>query len=166
MQTLSAIVGSMLIASAAQGATTFAAEPSFSERTKPVAVHRLVPMRVAEVANEVESLPSGVTVRHLRRGTGAAPKVSSSVRVHYRGTLKDGREFDSSFKRGEPITFPLGGVISCWTQALQSMQVGGRAEISCPSETAYGKRGAGGVIPPNSDLNFEVELLGIEGDAV
>jgi FKBP-type peptidyl-prolyl cis-trans isomerase FkpA len=84
------------------------------------------------------------------------------VKVHYRGTLQNGTEFDSSYKRGEPATFPLSGVIPCWTQGVQKLNVGEKAKLFCPSKTAYGARGAGGVIPPNSDLNFEVELLAIQ----
>jgi FKBP-type peptidyl-prolyl cis-trans isomerase FkpA len=82
--------------------------------------------------------------------------------VHYRGTFPDGKEFDSSYKRGEPIEFPLNGVIKCWTEGVQKMKVGGKAKLTCPASIAYGERGAGGgVIPPNATLQFEVELLGI-----
>ena len=81
--------------------------------------------------------------------------------MHYRGTLPDGREFDSSYKRGEPASFPLDRVIKCWTEGVQRMKVGGKARLTCPSAIAYGERGAGGVIPPNATLHFEVELLGI-----
>ena len=88
---------------------------------------------------------------------------SDKVKVHYRGTFPDGREFDSSYKRGEPIEFALNGVIACWTEGVQRMKVGGKAKLTCPSAIAYGARGAGGVIPPNATLLFEVELLGING---
>ena len=108
-----------------------------------------------------ETLPSGVVVEHLKPGSGASPGPTDMVRVHYRGTLSDGSEFDSSHRRGEPATFPLNRVIPCWTQGLQRMKVGGTARLSCPSDTAYGSRGAGGVIPPNAKLDFEVELLDI-----
>jgi FKBP-type peptidyl-prolyl cis-trans isomerase FkpA len=81
--------------------------------------------------------------------------------VHYRGTLPDGREFDSSYKRGEPIEFALDRVIACWTEGVQRMKVGGKARLTCPPAIAYGSRGAGGVIPPNATLHFEVELLGV-----
>ncbi|MEW6465448.1 MAG: FKBP-type peptidyl-prolyl cis-trans isomerase [Pseudomonadota bacterium] len=113
-------------------------------------------------AAPTETLPSGVKIVHTKVGDGASPKATDVVRVHYRGTLTDGKEFDSSYSRGTPASFPLNRVIPCWTQALQTMKVGGKASLTCPSETAYGPRGAGGVIPPNATLNFEVELLGIE----
>ena len=106
---------------------------------------------------------TGLVYRALKEGTGASPKASDTVKVHYRGTLPDGKEFDSSYKRGEPIEFPLGRVIACWTEGVQRMKVGGKAKLTCPPQIAYGERGAGGVIPPNATLLFEVELLGING---
>ncbi len=109
-----------------------------------------------------ETLPSGVKIVHTKVGTGANPKASDTVKVHYRGTLADGKEFDSSYKRNEPATFPLGRVVPCWTQGLQKMKVGGKATLTCPPATAYGDRGAGGAVPPNATLTFEVELLAIE----
>jgi FKBP-type peptidyl-prolyl cis-trans isomerase FkpA len=111
-------------------------------------------------AGTTEKLPSGVIVEHITQGTGAQPTASDVVRVNYRGTLANGTEFDSSEKHGGPATFPLGRVIPCWTQGVQTMKVGGKAKLTCPAATAYGERGVG-VIPPNSDLTFEVELLGI-----
>jgi FKBP-type peptidyl-prolyl cis-trans isomerase FkpA len=110
----------------------------------------------------VETLESGVKVQKIKTAKGPSPKASDVVKVHYRGTLQNGTEFDSSYKRGEPATFPLSGVIPCWTQGVQKLNVGEKAKLFCPSKTAYGARGAGGVIPPNSDLNFEVELLAIQ----
>ncbi|AJW45466.1 FKBP-type peptidyl-prolyl cis-trans isomerase [Ralstonia mannitolilytica] len=110
-----------------------------------------------------ETLPSGVVVQTLTKGTGPSPKASDTVKVHYRGTLTDGKEFDSSYKRGQPISFPLNRVIPCWTEGVQKMQVGGKAKLTCPAATAYGERGVPGTIPPNATLNFEVELLGIGG---
>jgi FKBP-type peptidyl-prolyl cis-trans isomerase FkpA len=83
------------------------------------------------------------------------------VKVHYRGTLADGKEFDSSYKRNEPTVFPLSRVVPCWTQGIQKIKVGGKATLTCPPATAYGERGAGGVIPPNATLTFEVELIAI-----
>ena len=107
---------------------------------------------------------SGLIYQSLQDGSGAAPKASDTVRVHYRGTFPEtGKEFDSSHKRGQPIEFPLTGVIACWTEGVQKMKVGGKAKLTCPPAIAYGARGAGGVIPPNATLNFEVELLGIKG---
>ena len=107
--------------------------------------------------------PSGMVYRSLKDGTGASPKASDKVKVHYRGTLPDGKEFDSSYKRNEAIEFPLNRVIPCWTEGVQRMKVGGKAKLTCPPATAYGERGAGGVIPPNATLLFEVELLAING---
>ena len=107
--------------------------------------------------------PSGLVYRALKDGTGASPSATDKVKVHYRGTFPDGKEFDSSYKRGEPLEFALNGVIPCWTEGVQRMKVGGKAKLTCPSAIAYGARGAGGVIPPNATLLFEVELLGING---
>ena len=104
---------------------------------------------------------SGIVYRELTAGTGPMPKATDQVKVHYRGTLVDGTEFDSSYKRNEPATFPLNGVIKCWTEGVQKMKVGGKAKLTCPPAIAYGERGAGGVIPPNATLVFEVELLDI-----
>jgi FKBP-type peptidyl-prolyl cis-trans isomerase FkpA len=104
---------------------------------------------------------SGLVYRSLKDGNGASPVASDVVKVHYRGTLANGTEFDSSYKRGEPAQFPLGGVIPCWTEGVQKMKVGGKAKLTCPPSIAYGSRGAGGVIPPNATLQFEVELLEI-----
>ena len=114
------------------------------------------------LAANVDKLPSGVLVAHIKQGQGASPSADSTVRVHYRGTLPNGSEFDSSYKRNEPISFPLQGVIPCWTQGVQKMKVGGKAVLTCPAATGYGARGVPGVIPPNSVLTFEVELLAIE----
>jgi FKBP-type peptidyl-prolyl cis-trans isomerase FkpA len=106
---------------------------------------------------------SGLVYRSLTEGAGAKPGPTDTVKVHYRGTFPDGKEFDSSYQRGEPIEFPLDRVIKCWTEGVQRMQVGGKAKLTCPSAIAYGERGAGNVIPPNATLLFEVELLGIKG---
>jgi FKBP-type peptidyl-prolyl cis-trans isomerase FkpA len=118
-----------------------------------------IPMVYA--ADDIETLPSGVTVQKLNKTSGAQPKASDQVKVHYRGTLENGTEFDSSYKRGEPATFPLSRVIPCWTQGVQKLRVGEKARLVCPPKTAYGESGTRG-IPPNSTLNFEVELLAIE----
>jgi FKBP-type peptidyl-prolyl cis-trans isomerase FkpA len=105
--------------------------------------------------------PSGLVIRMLKEGKGTQPTAASTVKVHYKGTFPDGKEFDSSYKRGEPIEFPLTGVIKCWTEGVALMKTGGTAKLTCPSSIAYGARGAGGVIPPNATLVFEVELLGV-----
>ncbi|OQW88843.1 MAG: peptidylprolyl isomerase [Rhodoferax ferrireducens] len=107
--------------------------------------------------------PSGLVYRSLKDGTGASPLASDMVKVNYRGTFPDGREFDSSYKRNQAIEFPLTGVIKCWTEGVQRMKVGGKAKLTCPASIAYGSRGAGGVIPPDATLLFEVELLAING---
>ena len=104
---------------------------------------------------------SGLVYQSLKEGSGAAPKASDTVKVHYRGQLADGKEFDSSYQRGQPAEFPLGRVIACWTEGLQRMAPGGKARLTCPPAIAYGARGAGGVIPPNATLTFEVELLAV-----
>ena len=105
---------------------------------------------------------TGLVYRSLKDGEGASPTAADTVKVHYRGTLPDGKEFDSSYKRNAPAQFPLGGVIKCWTEGVQKMKVGGKAKLTCPSAIAYGERGAGGgLIPPNATLLFEVELLEI-----
>ncbi|MES2280992.1 MAG: FKBP-type peptidyl-prolyl cis-trans isomerase [Pseudomonadota bacterium] len=106
---------------------------------------------------------SGLVYMSLKEGTGAKPAASDSVKVHYKGSFPDGREFDSSYKRNAPTEFPLNRVIPCWTEGVQMMKVGGKAKLTCPAAIAYGERGAGGVIPPNATLQFEVELLGING---
>jgi FKBP-type peptidyl-prolyl cis-trans isomerase FkpA len=104
----------------------------------------------------------GLQIEHLREGSGPSPTAADRVKVHYHGTFMDGRVFDSSVQRGEPATFPLGGVIPCWTEGVQQMKVGGKAKLTCPPELAYGASGAPPTIPPNATLLFEVELLGIE----
>ncbi len=104
---------------------------------------------------------SGLIYRSLKDGTGASPTATDTVKVHYRGTLPDGKEFDSSYKRGEPATFALDRVIKCWTEGVQRMKVGGKAKLVCPSAIAYGERGVGDVIPPNATLLFEIELLAV-----
>jgi FKBP-type peptidyl-prolyl cis-trans isomerase FkpA len=104
---------------------------------------------------------SGLLITPLKEGTGASPNSSDSVKVHYRGVLVDGKEFDSSYGRGQPATFPLNRVIPCWTEGVQLMKVGGKAKLVCPSKLAYGSQGIPGTIPPDATLVFEVELLEI-----
>jgi FKBP-type peptidyl-prolyl cis-trans isomerase FkpA len=118
---------------------------------------------VDEAAREpgAMKLPSGMVIRTLKPGTGASPLASDQVKVHYTGTLTDGTVFDSSVKRNEPATFPLAGVIKCWTEGLQKMKVGEKAKLTCPSDVAYGDNGRPPTIPGGATLIFEVELLEI-----
>jgi FKBP-type peptidyl-prolyl cis-trans isomerase FkpA len=118
-----------------------------------------------EAAKEkgAQKLPSGVIFKELKAGTGPSPKASDTVKVNYRGTLTSGIEFDSSYKRGQPAEFPLTGVIPCWTEGVQKLKVGGKAQLVCPAKAAYGEQGQPPTIPPNSTLVFEVELLSIGG---
>ncbi len=109
----------------------------------------------------VVTLESGLQYKVINEGNGASPTAEQSVSCHYRGTLIDGTEFDSSYKRGEPATFPVSGVIPGWTEALQKMKKGAKWELYVPSDLAYGERGAGQTIGPNATLIFEVELLEI-----
>jgi FKBP-type peptidyl-prolyl cis-trans isomerase FkpA len=104
---------------------------------------------------------SGLVYRELRPGAGPSPKATDTVKVHYRGTLVDGTEFDSSYKRNEPAEFPLNRVIPCWTEGVQKMKVGGKSQLVCPASIAYGDRGSPPVIPAGATLIFEIELLGI-----
>jgi FKBP-type peptidyl-prolyl cis-trans isomerase len=106
--------------------------------------------------------PTGYVVRTLTEGTGASPGADSTVKVHYHGTLRDGTVFDSSVNRGTPAEFPVGGVIPCWTQALQTMKVAGKYKLTCPSEIAYGDRGSPPSIKPGATLTFEVELIEVK----
>ncbi len=110
----------------------------------------------------VKVTASGLQYKILKEGTGPKPTATQTVSVHYRGTLIDGKEFDSSTKRGQPAEFPVNGVIKGWTEALQLMPVGSKWELYIPSELAYGERGAGSEIGPNAVLIFEVELLAIK----
>lgn len=113
----------------------------------------------------VVTLPSGLQYKILTAGTGPKPAASDTVVCNYRGTFINGTEFDSSYKRGQPATFPVGGVIKGWTEALQLMPVGSKWQLFIPSDLAYGSRGAGGAIGPNATLIFEVELISIQGKA-
>ncbi|NDY92639.1 FKBP-type peptidyl-prolyl cis-trans isomerase [Ideonella sp. TBM-1] len=115
----------------------------------------------ARQAPGAQVLPSGVVVEVLQAGQGRKPRATDTVKVHYRGVMADGTEFDSSYRRGQPAEFPLDKVIACWTQGLQELSAGAKARLTCPAATAYGERGAGGLIPPGAVLQFEVELLGL-----
>jgi FKBP-type peptidyl-prolyl cis-trans isomerase FklB len=111
----------------------------------------------------VVTLPSGLQYKIVSAGTGAKPALSDTVVCNYKGTFINGTEFDSSYKRGKPASFPVAGVIKGWTEALQLMPVGSKWQLFVPSELAYGSRGAGGAIGPNQTLVFEVELISIQG---
>jgi FKBP-type peptidyl-prolyl cis-trans isomerase FkpA len=113
----------------------------------------------------VTKTTSGIVIKHTKVGTGASPAATDQVKVHYAGRLIDGKEFDSSIARGEPATFPLNGVIPCWTEGVQTMKVGGKAQFICPANLAYGERGSPPTIPPQSTLVFDVELLDIVKEA-
>ena len=110
----------------------------------------------------VKTLPSGLQYKVLAEGNGTQPKPTDQVTVNYRGTFLDGTEFDSSYKRGEPVTFPVNGVIKAWSEALPLMKTGAKWQLFVPAELAYGEKGAGRAISPNSTLIFEVELVGIK----
>jgi FKBP-type peptidyl-prolyl cis-trans isomerase FklB len=110
----------------------------------------------------VKTLASGLQYKEIAPGTGKSPKSSDTVTTHYKGTLVDGTEFDSSYKRGEPATFPVSGVIPGWTEALQLMKEGAKWQLFVPSGLAYGEQGAGQVIGPNATLIFEVELISVK----
>lgn len=105
---------------------------------------------------------SGLVIKSIKEGTGASPKATDTVKVHYHGTLPDGKVFDSSVERKEPASFPLNGVIACWTEGLQLMKVGGKSKLTCPAALAYGDRGAPPDIQPGQTLIFEVELLDVQ----
>lgn len=119
---------------------------------------------VARAADESGAVrtESGLVFTSLQEGDGRSPTAADTVTVHYHGTLRDGTTFDSSVARGQPATFPLNGVIPCWTEALQRMSVGSKARLVCPSGIAYGERGFAPLIRPNAALVFEVELLAIQ----
>ena len=133
------------------------------------ALHSMLAMAalasVACAADEPETITteSGLQYEMLREGDGPSPTATDQVVLHYRGTLTDGSQFDSSYDRGEPATFPVNGVISGFGEALQLMSVGGHIRVTIPSELAYGEAGAGDVIGPNETLVFEIELLEIVG---
>jgi FKBP-type peptidyl-prolyl cis-trans isomerase FkpA len=108
-----------------------------------------------------KKMPSGLIYIEIKPGTGEQPKATDKVKVHYTGTLIDGTVFDSSVKRGQPVSFPLNGVIKCWTEGLQLMKVGGKSKLICPADIAYGDQGRPPTIKPGATLIFEVELLEI-----
>ena len=150
---MAVLLGSALVPAAQ--AQTLAAAPAASATDAPASGAMKVGTTV--------TTSSGLVFKLMKAGKGASPTAVDTVKVHYRGTLQDGKEFDSSYSRGAPAEFPLNRVIKCWTEGVQLLQLGGSAKLTCPPAIAYGERGAGGVIPPNATLNFEVELLGISG---
>ena len=126
--------------------------PSLQETDRVNTLNRILAVLAAAVAVQApydahaatpqkDTLPSGVVVEHLREGKGAAPKATDTVSVHYRGTLENGSEFDSSYKRGQPASFPLNRVVPCWTEGMQKVKAGGKARLTCPADTAYGAPG-------------------------
>ena len=115
-----------------------------------------------KTAKDVKTTESGLQYIIEKEGTGASPKATDTVKVHYRGTLIDGTEFDSSYKRNEPAEFPVNGVIKGWTEALQKMKPGAKWKVFIPSDLAYGEQGMPPAIPPGSVLLFDIELLSIE----
>ena len=110
----------------------------------------------------IVTLPSGLQYKIIKKGTGKTPKATDTVETNYKGTLIDGRVFDSSYERGQSVTFPVNGVIKGWTEALQLMKEGAKWELYIPSDLAYGEQGAGPLITPNSTLIFELELIKIK----
>jgi FKBP-type peptidyl-prolyl cis-trans isomerase FkpA len=133
---------------------TFVAVPAFAATNDAVD-------KAAKEKGAVKT-SSGMVYKSMKDGKGKAPRATDTVEVNYRGTLTNGKEFDSSYKRHQSISFSLSGVIPCWTEGVQMMKVGGKAKLVCPPELAYGSRGAGSDVPPNATLIFEVELLNIK----
>jgi FKBP-type peptidyl-prolyl cis-trans isomerase FklB len=131
----------------------------FSEKNKKDGENFLAENKTKE---GIITLPSGLQYKVIQAGTGKSPKSSDTVTVNYKGTLIDGTEFDSSYRRGQPASFPVKGVIPGWTEALQLMKEGAKWELYIPSNLAYGERGAGRNIGPNSTLIFEVELISVK----
>ena len=138
-------------------------EKSVTERTESTSQGEEVKAQneIGPKVGETVETSSGLKYRILQKGEGNSPVEQSQVKVHYRGRLEDGTEFDSSYKRGQPATFPVNGVIRGWTEALMLMKPGDKWELTIPSELGYGSRAVGNVIPPNSTLIFEVESLEI-----
>ncbi|MDZ4696783.1 MAG: FKBP-type peptidyl-prolyl cis-trans isomerase [Deltaproteobacteria bacterium] len=155
------------LAQARQSAAPPASEATGEDKTPPPPPAEQpsaeVFMKQALKEKGSRKLMSGVIFTTLRKvAHGRSPSSKDTVTVHYRGTLLDGTEFDSSYKRGEPTSFPLNAVIPCWTKGVAVMKVGEKARLICPSQTAYGKRGSPPQIPADAVLVFEVELLSIE----
>jgi FKBP-type peptidyl-prolyl cis-trans isomerase FkpA len=152
----------LLAAAIVAGASVRAQEPA---KPDPAAAERQKGVEFLaklDAREGVQKKPSGLRIKIAAPGEGTSPTATDRVTVHYRGTLLDGKEFDSSYKRNQPMTFGLNQVIACWTEGLQLLKPGGKATLYCPSEIAYGDKGYPGVIPPGALLTFEVELVGIE----
>jgi FKBP-type peptidyl-prolyl cis-trans isomerase FkpA len=147
------LVSTVAISLSAIAMTACAQAPATTQTTATPAA--------ATTAPPALTTKSGLIYQSLKEGTGASPAATDTVKVHYRGTFPaDGKEFDSSYKRGQPTEFPLNGVIPCWTEGVQLMKPGGKAKLTCPPGIAYGASGVGGgLIPPNATLNFEIELI-------
>jgi FKBP-type peptidyl-prolyl cis-trans isomerase FkpA len=126
-------------------------------------------LKTASAESGAKTTPTGLVYKELKAGKGDPPTAKDKVKVHYTGKLRDGKVFDSSVERGQPADFPLGRMIPCWLEGLQLMRAGGKAEITCPADLAYGDSGmppgTGDRIPPGAALQFEIELLGIEKNA-
>jgi len=133
---------------------------AIAQKTKQAAAGFLAEMTAKPNA---QSFESGLVMIETTAGEGAMPAATDKVTVHYHGTLPDGTVFDSSVDRGTPATFPLNGVIPCWTEGVQKIKVGGKATLVCPSDIAYGDRGRPPTIPPGATLVFDVELISIDG---
>lgn len=152
------------------GALVFVGDTVFMANTvhgqEPEVAHPQLPAGAGKIDQDAPKVftktDSGLKYRILRKGSGANPKATNSVRVNYHGWLENGKVFDSSYQRGEPISFPLNGVIPGWTEGMQLVGEGGMIELTIPPDLAYGSRGAGAAVPPNATLHFLVELLKVQ----
>jgi len=150
---------SFVVLAAGVAALAVAACSKSETATAPAEKTEAAAAAPAAAGGSVVTTQSGLQYEILASGSGKSPSASDSVTVHYRGTLTDGTEFDSSHKRGQPAVFPVNRVIPGWTEALQLMKEGDKWKLTIPPQLAYGERGAGKLIPPNSTLVFEVELI-------